>query len=329
MTIAPKPATSKPATSNIVTLLPSATEIVGGLLPTDRRDRLVAISHECDFPPDVVDRPRITGSIIPHGLDAAAIDAAVSAAVQAQQPLYRVDGDLLAELRPAIIVTQGLCDVCAVNANTVRETLVALPDAVAEALPDAEILSLMGQDLEGVLADVERVGAAIDRQSAAATWVTQLRDRWDRLAGSIPTDRPRVLMLEWSDPPFFGGHWVPEMVNVAGGIDVFGKPGQPSGRCTWGEIADRDPDVVISIACGQNLAQNADLMRGLYGRPEFDRLRAVRAGNLWAIDANSYFSRPAPRIVDGAEILRAIFHGSSESAEEIPGAMRLQHDRSD
>ncbi|MGD1901129.1 MAG: ABC transporter substrate-binding protein [Geitlerinemataceae cyanobacterium] len=312
--------------TKVVTLLPSATEIVGGLLPPDRLDRLVAVSHECDFPvAAVADRPRITGSIIPHGLSSAEIDAAVSAAFKAQQPLYRVNGDLLAELRPSLIVTQGLCDVCAVNANTVDETLMALPDALTDTLAETKVLSLTGQDLEGVLTDIERVGAALDRAEAAASWNANLRDRWQRLADSMPTQKPRVLMLEWNDPPFFGGHWVPEMVEVAGGVDVFGKPGQPSGRCTWDEIVASDPDIVLSIACGHNLEQNIELMHDLFERPEFHGLRAVRSGDLWAIDANSYFSRPAPRIVDGAEILREVFTGTmSGSMPDITGAARIQ-----
>ncbi|MEM8637593.1 MAG: cobalamin-binding protein [Cyanobacteria bacterium P01_G01_bin.54] len=291
----------------IVTLLPSATEIVAALVPLDQ---IVAVSHECDFPPGVETRPRLTSSIIPSQLEAAEIDAAVSQAVQTGQALYRVNGDLLAQLKPDLIVTQGLCDVCAVNVDTVNETLVFLPDA----LPNStQVLTLTGQSLRGVLQDIERVGKWVGQGARAKTLVSQLSDRWQSLKHSIPKQnpKPKVLMLEWPDPPFFGGHWVPEMVHVAGGIDVLGQPGQNSGRCTWAEIAAADPDVIVAIACGQNLAENIALTEKLGDRPEFRALRAVKTQNLWAVDANSYFSRPGPRLVDGAELLHQILHQSA------------------
>ncbi|MGB0563960.1 MAG: cobalamin-binding protein [Spirulinaceae cyanobacterium] len=301
----------------IVTLLPSATEIVAALVPLDQ---IVAVSHECDFPPGVAARPRITSSIIPAQLEAAEIDAAVSQAVQSGQALYQVNGDRLAELKPDLIVTQGLCDVCAVNVDTVKETLVFLPAALPSTTP---ILSLTGQSFAGVLQDIERVGAAVGQRSRAKTLISQLRDRWQHLEQSIPPhqSQPRVLMLEWPDPPFFGGHWVPEMVRVAGGIDVLGQPGQNSGRCTWAEIAAADPDVIVAIACGQNLAQNLALTEKLGDHPEFRALRAVQNQNLWAVDANSYFSRPGPRLIDGAELLRQILHHADP---EPAGAKRVK-----
>lgn len=287
----------------IVTLLPSATEIVASLVP---QSQLVAVSHECDFPPGVEALPRITSSIIPEGLDAAAIDSAVSQAVQDGQAIYQVNGDLLAQLQPDLIVTQGLCDVCAVNVDTVKETLIFLPDALPK---NTEILSLTSQNVAGVFRDIERVGVAVKQTAAASSLVAQLRDRWAKLAQTLPAQKPKVLMLEWPEPPFFGGHWVPEMVAVAGGVDVLGQPGQDSGRCTWADIAAADPDVIVAIACGQNLTQNLALTQQLRQQPEFMALRAVQSQNLWAVDANSYFSRPGPRLVDGAELLRQILHG--------------------
>ncbi|NEO86539.1 MAG: cobalamin-binding protein [Spirulina sp. SIO3F2] len=298
----------------IVTLLPSATEIVAALVPLSQ---LVAVSHECDFPPGVETLPRITSSIIPAGLSAAAIDSAVSQAVQDGKAIYQVNGDLLAELKPDLIVTQGLCDVCAVNVDTVKETLVFLPDALPEG---AEILSLTSQNIAGVFRDIERVGVAVNQADAARHLVAQLRDRWAKLAQSLPTQKPKVLMLEWPEPPFFGGHWVPEMVAVAGGVDVLGQPGQDSGRCTWAEIAERDPDVIVAIACGQNLAQNLALTEQLRDRPEFRALRAVQNQQVWVVDANSYFSRPGPRLVAGAELLRQILHHPQGT---IAGAQQL------
>jgi iron complex transport system substrate-binding protein len=298
----------------IVTLLPSATEIVGAIAPLDA---IVAVSHECDYPIGIASRPRITSSIIPHGLNAVAIDRAVNQAVQEGRALYQVDGDLLAKLKPDLIVTQGLCDVCAVNINTVEETLRFLPDALPEG---AQILSLSGQNFAGVLRDIERVGAAIGHTKKAAEVIAGLRQRWRKLARSIPQKKPTVLMLEWPDPPFYGGHWVPEMVAFAGGIDVLGQAGQDSKRCSWAEISGCDPDVIVAIACGQTLEQNMQLMQKLYDHPEFVGLRATHTDNVWAVDANSYFSRPAPRIVDGTELLRQILHHPSD---DIPGARRV------
>lgn len=301
----------------IVTLLPSASEIVAALVP---RSQLVAVSHECDFPPGVEALPRITSSIIPEGLDAGAIDAAVSRAVQDGQAIYQVDGDLLAQLQPDLIVTQGLCDVCAVSGDTVQKTVVFLSDALPH---KTKILSLTSQTVAGVLRDIERVGVAVQQTAAASSLVAQLRDRWAKLAQTLPTPKPKVLMLEWPEPPFFAGHWVPEMVAVAGGVDVLGQPGQDSGRCTWAEIAAADPDVIVAIACGQNLEQNLALTQQLRQQPEFMTLRAVQSQNLWAVDANSYFSRPGPRLVDGAERLRQILH---EPEGAIADAQRVVWD---
>lgn len=298
----------------IVTLLPSATEIVAALVPLDQ---IVAVSHECDYPVGVESKPHITSSIIPEGLAAVEIDAAVTKAVEEGRAIYQVNGDLLAQLQPDLIVTQGLCDVCAVNVDTVQETLVFLPDALPAG---TQIVSLTGQTIAGVLRDIEQVGEAVGQSAKAAELVGQLRDRWHNLETSIPTQKPKVLMLEWPEPPFFGGHWVPEMVEVAGGIDALGQPGMNSGRCTWEQIADADPDVIVTIACGQNLAQNWDLTEKLCDVPEFMALRAVRSQDVWVVDANSYFSRPGPRLVAGASLLRQILH---QTPNEIAGAQRF------
>lgn len=298
----------------IATLSPSATEIVSAIAPLDA---IVAISHECDYPIEVSLRPRITSSIIPHGLSAAAINEAVNQALQAGQALYQVNGDLLAQLKPDLIVTQGLCDVCAVNVDTLEATLHFLPDVLPEG---SQILSLSGRNFAGVLQDIERVGEAIGQTAKAAEVVADLRQRWRQLKRTIPQTKPTILMLEWPDPPFYAGHWVPEMVAIAGGVDILGQAGQASKRCTWGEIAACDPDVIVAIACGQDLEHNIQLTQPLYNGSEFASLRACQSDRVWAVDANSYFSRPAPRIVDGAELLHQIFHHPSD---DIPGARRV------
>ncbi|NJN22725.1 MAG: cobalamin-binding protein [Leptolyngbya sp. RL_3_1] len=296
---------------NIVTLLPSATEIVCAL---GLQASLVAVSHECDFPPEVTALPKITRSSIPHPLSAGQIDQAVVAAIQRGEALYQVDGDLLQRLQPDLIVTQGLCDVCAVNVDTVQATMMFLPDFVAETV---QVLSLSAQNFAGILRDLDQVAQATDSAPMAAQLREALEHRWQKLQTTQPTLKPRVLMLEWPDPFFYGGHWVPEMVAVAGGIDVMGQVGRDSGRCTLADIQAQDPDVIISMACGYGLAGNIEFAQQLAAQPGFGALRAVQNHQLWAMDANSYCSRPAPRIVDGAEKLQAIFNHAGQGVSGI------------
>ena len=283
----------------IASLLPSATEILCAL---GLRDSLVAVSHECDFPADVAGLPRITRSIIPHGLSPAEIDRRVSEAVRAGSPLYQVDGDMLAALAPDLIVTQGLCDVCAVNPDTVHETIRALP----EALPNnTQIVSLSGDCWEGVLRDLRLAGEAAGVGDAARRLCDTLRARW--AAVNAPRDDgPTVAALEWTDPLFFGGHWVPEQIQAAGGRDVLGQPFMKSGRVSLESLIAADPDILLVMACGFDLDANTAFAETFAKGPGAG-LRAVREGRLWALDANSHFSRPAPRLVDGVEILRQIF----------------------
>ncbi|ADI15343.1 cobalamin-binding protein [Truepera radiovictrix] len=299
----------------IVSLLPSASEIVCAL---GLGEQLVAVSHECDFPPEVQRLPRITSSILPHDLDARAIDEAVCRAVQEGRALYKVDGDLLARLKPDLIVTQGVCDVCAVSVGTVQETLQFLPDVLPAG---TQTLSLSGTSVAGVWRDIGRVGAAAGVPERAAALVGELKARWERLARlPKPAPRPRVLMLEWPDPPFYGGHWVPEQVAAAGGEDALGRPGEVSARVTWERLLEADPDVIVMVACGYDLAANRAFAAALYEHPEARTLRAVRRGAVWAADANSFFSRPAPRLVAGAEALAQVL-----AARDVPGvAERVQ-----
>lgn len=297
----------------IVTLLPSATEIVSAL---GLEDQLSAVSHECDYPPSVQKLPRITSSRIPHDLTPEEIDTAVVQAVRDGQALYMVDGDLLMELKPDLIITQGVCDVCAVNQNTVAQTLTLLPDLVSD---DVQVLSLSGSNFAGVLRDVHLVAEATGTLATAVALSNDLQQKWQALPQHQPIQKPRVLMLEWPHPPFYGGHWVPEMVHLAGGIDCFGREGVESGRCTWEQISEQDPDMIMMIACGHNLAENVAFARELWQRPESQELRAVQTGQVWAFDANSYFSRPAPRLVNGAFLLQAIFNGKYEA---VPGVVQ-------
>jgi len=295
----------------IVTLLPSATEIVCAL---GLEDRLVAVSHECDYPECVKSLPKATRSNISAGLAPAEIDGQVAQAVEEGKALYTVDSDLLAALEPDLIVTQGLCDVCAVNYETLQETVKRLPAPIAAKV---KLVCLEGKSFEQILGDIERVARATQTEATAVTLTQDLRRRWEALQNQRPSVQPRVLALEWPDPPFFGGHWVPEMIDVAGGIDVMGQAGVDSGRCSWQEIADRDPDVILLIACGFDLPRNVELARHLYSQADSARLRAVSERRVWACDANAFFSRPGPRIVDGAEMLQAIFLGDTDGVSSV------------
>jgi iron complex transport system substrate-binding protein len=292
----------------IVSLLPSATEIICEL---GLFDSLVAVSHECDYPADVQTLPRITSSIIPHGLEAAHIDAAVVKAVRENKPLYQIDGDMLQQLKPDLIVTQGVCDVCAVNTGTVEETLKLLPDVV-----DVPTLVLSGKTFEGILRDMSLVAEVTGTKAMADERIGSYREHWLALAQSKQKTSPRVLMLEWSDPPFFGGHWVPEMVEAAGGVNVLGEVGFDSKRTNWQAIGFADPDIICVMCCGYGLGDNIKFARSLYKHAELRNLRAIRNNKVWAFDANSYFSRPTPRILRGAELLQQVFAGEENIANE-------------
>ena len=203
----------------IVSLLPSATEIVCAL---GLQDNLVAVSHECDYPGEVKALPRITSSILPANLDPRDVDTAVNEAVQAGRALYQIDGDMLAELQPDLIVTQGVCDVCAVGLGTVEATLKFLPDCLPKG---TRTLSFSGMNFEGILRDVRLLAEATGRENEAEILSSDLRRRWNAVRETSLEGRPRVLMLEWSAPPFYGGHWVPEMVELAGGRRYFRSTG--------------------------------------------------------------------------------------------------------
>ncbi|MEM1111877.1 MAG: cobalamin-binding protein [Pseudomonadota bacterium] len=294
----------------IVSLLPSATEIVCAL---GLRDQLVAVSHECDYPSDVATLPRITSSHLHYDLPTDEIDRAVVDAVLSGQSLYRIDGDMLAELQPDLIVTQGVCDVCAVAQDTVNATLRFVADVISD---EVMVLSLSAKNFAGVLRDIEQLAAVVGATPAAEELVQSLHQRWSVIAAKPqPSRASTVMMLEWPDPPFYGGHWVPEQVHVAGGRNALGEQGLDSRRCTWEEIAAADPDYIFVMACGYGLDANlgfAENLRQVEGAKE---LRAVREGQVWACDANSFFSRPAPRIIEGAEIIQQVLGGETPPAE--------------
>ncbi len=285
----------------IVSLLPSTTEIVSVL---GLQEKLVGVTHECDFPPGVSNKPHITESRISHEtMSSKEIDHAVRTQLDGHGSIYDLDEGLLGILDPDLILTQELCDVCAVNYE-----MVAKSAGIFAA--DAKIVSLEPTTISEILESIVVVGEICGIKERAAAVVEQLEARITLLQKQTETikTRPNVFMLEWLEPPFAPGHWVPEQVNFAGGNCLLGNAGQKSTTTTFEELIESNPDVIALIPCGYYID---DILRQLPVTnfpPEFLQLKAIRDGNVWALDASSYFSRPGPRVVDGAEILAKVLH---------------------
>jgi len=293
----------------ICSLLPSATEIVCAL---GLFDHLVAVSHECDFPPEVRSLPPITSSRLEiGGLTGAEIDAAVSEGVHGHSGLYALDERLLARLDPTLILTQKLCEVCAVSYDQVQS-------AVRSLNGDQTVLSLEPTSLTGVLETISAVGRAAGCPERAAALIATLQETFGSNRGPAPVaTRPRVACLEWIDPPFAGGHWVPEMVGLAGGADALASPGERSRRLTWQELAAADPDVLVLMPCGFDVEGAIGHYRQAALPDEWRSLSAVRTGEVYATDASAYFSRPGPRLARGIEVLSEIL--SARRTGEVGG----------
>ncbi len=296
----------------IASLLPSATEIV---FAVGAGDEVVGVSHECDYPAGARGLPVLTASAVEtRGLPQSEIDSAISGLLAAGGSTYTIDVPRLRELQPDLVITQALCDVCAVSEGQVHRV-------VHEEQLGARVLTLTPLDLEGVARSVEEVGEATGRPSEGARVAAGLRERLAAPA-PLPASLPRVLALEWLDPPFTGGHWVPEQIACAGGEDVLGQPGQKSERVTWDAIAATAPDVALLLPCGLSLDEVVSEAAALADRPEWRSLPAVANGAVWALDANAWFSRPGPRLLDGIEALRAIL-ADPTGDHAVPGARRL------
>jgi iron complex transport system substrate-binding protein len=278
----------------IASLVPSATETLFAL---GLGDRVVAVTHECDYPPAAAELPHLTRTVIPEGLSAAEIDRVVRNRVGRGEALYELDVDVLRRLEPDLIVTQALCEVCAVSFDDVR--------AVAAGLPShPSVISLDPTTLGEVLADARRVAEAAGVPIAGDELVTEAGHRIARVRAAVrDAPAPRVAALEWLDPPFVGGHWVPQMIELAGGEDPLGRPGERSRTATWEEIEQSRPEVVLSMPCGYYADRAAE--EALAAR---DRLARVGAERVVAVDAAAYFSRPGPRLVDGLELLAHVLH---------------------
>ncbi len=284
----------------IVSLLPSATEIVCEL---GLADMLVGVSHECDYPPDVVaDLPRVTYSAIPHGLSSAEIDRVVSARLARGESLYLLDESLLAALQPDLVITQELCDVCAVSFADVCSLAGRLPG-------NPRIVSLAPPNLEHIFGDVQTIAEAVGMPDRGRRLNERLRQRLDRVHNAVAgLPRPGVVALEWLDPPFIGGHWVPEMIHLAGGRDLLGRAGERSFRTSWEEVIQAQPEVILLIPCGYSAEAAQREWDALPRPPGWFDIPAARSGRVYAIDANSYCSRPAPRVVEGVEHLARLLH---------------------
>jgi iron complex transport system substrate-binding protein len=285
----------------IISLVPNGTEILFAL---GAGDLVVGVSHECDYPAEARTRPILTGSALTPGMSASEVDAAVSAQVGSGLSLYTLDEARIADLAPDVIVTQQLCPVCAVSTEQVDGAVRPLPRC-----PD--LVSLDPQTIGQVFADIRRVGEVTGKAAEAGALLANLEERLEKVrAATAGKPRPRVLALEWLDPPFAGGHWVPEMIAAAGGIDAIAEPGGHSERLTWDRIDAADPDVIVVMPCGFDEAGAREQIGTIADLPEWHSLRAVRGGQVYPVDANGCFSRPGPRLVDGIERLARHFHGT-------------------
>jgi iron complex transport system substrate-binding protein len=297
----------------IVSLLPSATEILFAL-GLDRE--IVGVSHECDFPARARTKPVVIHSRLPHDASPSEIDALVREYVHRGESLYAVDTDVLEALAPDLIVTQDLCHVCA-----------ASPDDLATALMQfdrrPEVLCLNPQDLGDVWRDILWVGEESCHGPQAVALLKQIGERLGELELQVQglTDRPRVAFLEWLQPFYVGGHWVPEMIRLAGGEDVFGSARTPSFRIGMEDVINAAPEILLISPCGYNAEQARDEYRGMTFPEEWSAIPAVRYGRVYALEANSYFSRPGPRLVTGSEALAKLFHPALEVSLEAEAAV--------
>ena len=281
----------------ICSLLPGATEIAYLL---GLGDQIVGVTHECDYPHEAKQKPVVVRSVIDSSqLSCPEIDRRVGELLQAGRGLYSIDEAAFLASGPDVILTQGLCDVCALDYDDVVKAAQQLPRMPA-------ILSLNPHSLSDVLEDISRVGAATGRETAAEALVQDLRRRIDEVGIREPEYRPRVVCLEWFEPLYVAGHWVPELVTLAGGFDPLGRKGEPSFKIEWQSVLDAKPDVILLMPCGfdvRRAVKESTPLRNLNG---WSDLPAVKTGNVYALNGSAYFSRPGPRLVNGLEILARI-----------------------
>jgi iron complex transport system substrate-binding protein len=315
----------------IVSLLPSATEIVCAL---GLEANLIGITHECDYPLSITAKPSLTASRISHEtMSSAEIDHAVRSNLDGHGSIYDLDEKLLADLKPDLIITQELCEVCAVSYQTVQK-------AAKMYVADATVVSLEPNTIADIFENIKTVGNLCGASERAESVVAELQNRLDKIQERIRENEtnpksqipnPKSFMLEWLEPPFAPGHWVPEQVEIAGGIALLGEAGKKSLSTTYQAIYESQPEIIVLIPCGY---YTTDIVRQLEQTrfpANWRELQAVKNGNVWAMDASAYFSRPAPRVVDGAEILAKIFHPAifGEPSEREAIRVRLNFADSD
>jgi iron complex transport system substrate-binding protein len=275
-------------------------------------DALIGVTHECDHPTGVDKLPHLTSSKIDRNMTSAEIDAAIGKHLTDSGSIYALDAKLLEELAPDLIITQGLCDVCAVSTNLVEEAASGL---------EARIFSMNPTSLSEVLDDTVAVGEALGRGEETRAKVAALEERLARVEEATRgLPRPGVGCIEWLDPPFSAGHWVPEMVRIAGGEEVLAGPGEPSARLSWEEVFEATPEVLVLMPCGFGARRTVEETRHVLPKVSVPGLPALQNGRVWAVDANSYFSRPAPRLVEGVEILARILHPEAFPCKPQPGS---------
>ncbi len=282
----------------IVSLLPSATEIVCAL---GLENQLVGVSHECDYPPSVQRLPKITKTLIPTDAVSGEIDRLVSEQLKTTRALYLLDLPLLKELRPDAIVTQSLCDVCAVSPNDVQAALAQLPGT-------PRVVNLEPQSLDGLFEAIRQVASAVG--VSPDNTIRHLERRVDAVAArsATVTARSRVALLEWLDPPFSSGHWNPELVRLAGGIEGLGKEGRPSRRLRWEEICEWRPEAIVIACCGFTVERTRQDLAQLQSVAGWNTLPAVRSNRVYVADGSQYFNRPGPRLVESLELLAHALH---------------------
>lgn len=285
-----------PDLPRVVSLVPSGTDIVAAM---GLGAALVGVSHCCDHAV-AVGLPVVTSSPLARApMAPGEVDRRVRAAVTAGESLYATDTELLASLAPDVVLGQDVCDVCAPTGD----------DAAAALPAGADLVLLSGASLAGLDRDLAAVGAALGAEGRAEQQMAAIRSAHEHVRARVAgLDRPRVLALEWGDPPFLGGHWVPELVEVAGGVHVLSDAGEPSRPSSWEEVAAADPDVIVFMPCGYGIEQAAEEARGLAARTDVGGLRAVRSGRFWATDASRLFSRLTPAVVTAAPILASLLH---------------------
>ena len=286
----------------IVSLLPSATELVCGL---GLRQQLVGVSHECDYPNSVIGLPVLTSSRIPQGLDSGSIDHLVTEQLKSDQALYDLNIDVLTSVRPDLIVTQALCDVCAVSGNDVARAVGGLPN-------NPDVINLEPNCLTDVLDTVELLAEAADCVKQGQIYLRELRYRISQVNNKSSvinlSDKPRVALLDWLDPIFDGGHWSPEIIELAGGIACFGNKKEPSQRRSWNDLIQARPDIIFIALCGFNVERSMQDVEDFFSSQEFSVLRDQVGSKIFLVDGNAYFSRPGPRLVDALEIMANAIH---------------------